>query len=267
MRVVVSVLCALFLTLPVIAQEKKSGEGLAQRGISSYLILETANGAVESTASGKTVRVELRSRQAVVAIVTIEARSAADHIITYEPVGGEAFVIEALMSRMELTFRTEHERVTATFNKRDVKWDHNGSESLFARVLPDVETAGLLVMELQARGVLASEGAPSAPAAAGSSPCSSQKFSHGVSSDFAQDPGTDTGDGSSGPCTGITHDCSGGALSWTMACSKAKASCNQSCWNSYCTGCCKFTTCVYACIGSWCAASFTGTACSATDRP
>lgn len=238
MRIVVSVLCALIMALPAIAQEKKSGPRLTQRGIPSYVLLPSA---------AEVIRVRLHGVNHIVATVTIEARSAEDHIITYDPSIGEAFVIDAFMSRMELTFHTAHERVIATFDAREGKWNRSGSDSLFERVLPEAELAGMLLVELQERGVLASPAIPS--------------------SGFQQDPGTGTEDGDNGPCTGTSHECTGGGFSGAAACSKAKASCNQTCWNRYCIGCCKFNTCIAACIGPWCAATITGTACSSTDRP
>jgi hypothetical protein len=267
MRVVFSVLCALFLALPAMAEEKKSGPGLTQRGVTSYVLLQTPDDQPESTGNAKVFRIELRDRNQVVAIVTIEAQSADDHIITFEPVIGEAFVIDALMSQMELTFRTAHERVTARFDKREVKWNRTGSESLFARVMPDVETAGLLLVELQERGLLASQVVPSTSSDTAKSPCGNNRFAGGVSSNLTQDPGTGGGDGDGLPCSGASYECSGGATTWTSACSKAKSSCNLTCWNRYCVGCCKFTTCMYACISAWCGASMTGTACAYGDRP
>jgi hypothetical protein len=238
MRIVVSILCALFMALPAGAQEKKSGPRLTERGIPSYVLLPTA-------AEG--IRVRLRGANHIVGTVTIDPQSVEDHIITVDPAIGEPFVIEAFMSRMELTVHTAHERVIATFDAREGKWNLSGSDSLYRRVLPEVEIAGMLLLELQERGVLPSPAIPS--------------------SGFQQDPGTDSGDGNNGPCTGISNECSGGAFGEIGACSKARASCNQTCWNRYCVGCCKFTTCLYACIGPWCAASITGTACSSTDRP
>ncbi|HYK04441.1 MAG TPA: hypothetical protein VE974_22005 [Thermoanaerobaculia bacterium] len=256
MRVVVSVLCALFLALPAIAVEKKSGAALTERGVTSYLL--------ESTANANVVRVELRDRGQVIGTVTVETRSADDHIITYEPLAGEAFVIDALMSRSELTFRTAHERVTARFDKQQTKWNRTGSDSLYRRIKPEVDIAGRLLVELQERGVVASPAIPQASSDAAKVPCSSQKFG-GVSSDLQQDPGTG-GDTGSGSCSGISYDCSAAATSATMACNKAKASCNQLCWNQYCVGCCGFTTCASSCESVWCGASVTGRSCRAGDR-
>jgi hypothetical protein len=238
MRIVVSILCALFMALPAGADEKKSGPRLTQRGIPSYVLLPAA---------AEVIRVRLRGVNHIVGTVTIEARSVEDHVITYDPVIGEPFVIDAFMSRMELTFHTAHERVIATFDTREGKWNRSGSDSLFTRLLPEVEIVGMLLVELQERGVLASPAIPS--------------------SGFQQDPGTGTEGGDNGPCTGTSRECSGGAFGEIAACSKARASCNQACWNRYCVGCCKFSGCLYACIGPWCAATITGTACSSTDRP
>jgi hypothetical protein len=145
MRVLLTLLCVA-LSLPAIADEKKAGPQLSERGVTAYV--------VERSAAPKQLRLQLRAGEAPVANVTVDVLSEDDQIVKYEPVAGEPFVVESLMSKPELTFRTEHERVTARFDAKAVEWKRTGSEELFARVTANASIVAALLADLGERGVL-----------------------------------------------------------------------------------------------------------------
>jgi hypothetical protein len=145
MRVPLTLLC-LALSMPAIADEKKAGPQLSERGITSYI--------VERAAAPKQLALQLRAREVAIARVTIDVISEDDQIVKYEPVTGETFVVESLMSKLELTFRTEHESITARFDGKAVEWKRTGSEALFARVTANADVVGALLAELAERGIL-----------------------------------------------------------------------------------------------------------------
>jgi hypothetical protein len=145
MSVLLALLCVA-LSLPAVADEKKAGPQLTERGITTYV--------VERGSGPKQLRLQLRAGEAAVAAVTIDIRSEDDQVVKYEPVSGEAFVVESLMSKLEVTLRTEHESTTARFDPKAVEWKRTGSEALYLRLTPSADIVGALLAELSERGVL-----------------------------------------------------------------------------------------------------------------
>jgi len=145
LRVVLLTLLCVTLALPAIADEKKAGAQLEQRGITAYVI---------KRAAPKQLELQLRAKELPVASVIIDVLSEDDQIVKYEPVAGEVFVVESLMSKSEITFRTEHESVTARFDLKAMEWKRTGSEALFARMMPNADIVSALLTELAERGIL-----------------------------------------------------------------------------------------------------------------
>jgi hypothetical protein len=145
MYVLLTLLIAV-LSLPAVADEKKTGPRLTERGITTYVI--------EQGIGPKQLELELRAGELAVASLTIDVLSEEDQVVRYEPVEGEPFVVESLMSKLELTFRTEHERTTARFDPGTAEWKRTGSEALFERLTPNVDIVGAVIAELGERGIL-----------------------------------------------------------------------------------------------------------------
>jgi len=151
MSVLLALLCVA-LSLPALGDEKKAGPQLTERGITSY-VLERGTGP-------KRLTVELRAGEAAVASLTVDILSEEDQVVTYEPAAGEAFVVESLMSKLEVTLRTKHESTTARFDPKAVEWKRTGSEALYARLAPNANIVGAVLAELSERGVLRNPESP-----------------------------------------------------------------------------------------------------------
>ncbi|HYK04440.1 MAG TPA: hypothetical protein VE974_22000 [Thermoanaerobaculia bacterium] len=147
MRVPLALLCVA-LSIPAMADEKKAGPQLSERGITTFII--------QRATAPRQLKLQLLSHGLPVATVTIDVLSEDDQIVKYEPVSGETLIVEPMMSKQQVTFRTEHESMTSRFDPKAMQWKRTGSEAMYARVTPSVEIVGALMTDFAERGILRS---------------------------------------------------------------------------------------------------------------
>lgn len=261
------------------ANEKKAGPELVKHGITSFTL---------DSVDGSIVKLTLREKDSPVAAVTVETLTESDHVVTFEPVAGETFVVESRMSRPEVIFRSGSESVSSKLDREEKKWKRTGSEALFFRLEKKAKIVAALLAELLERDLLKagatarssarsssvdSDGTPAtaiAPCAGGSTTLERSRIGRPaqIGTNEVQYPDTTVNEGTGlKTCTGPRQVCNGSDVTRSRACNKAKKMCAAACWNQYCIGCCKYDDCNGVCYMDdvWCAANMDGYACAYAD--